>query len=438
VYLFLRNRIPAVGVVVALLVLLGSTAASAARPAANDLASGTVPQANVGASAPDCAKNPPHVTTISKAAMAAAIANHRLSSSVCRVPSTAGVAAPNSVNQLVLCSVTSNDALIERSGSCKTQLLTYFLVAKLENGAEIVIATMNLAATSSVQLTGRAETWIDDLRLTFLGWSGDPIILQTSARYSAVCIQNCIPVRTPTDVSAPFSQGTPVVRDVATFSSITRGSPGLAVLSYSRWNFFFTNPGATPSIPMQFIGAPETQRCDNTLQGFEPGCVFSSVTPRPEIRSETNPAYARHIQFSHLSGLPRFLTRTTDPAIRAANSAAACPSSIPRNAETPCDEYPFASTLNGAASFASNPGGVNAARKTFLVITGGLTNPVVRINCGISSFIVPLRQPTGADNYGFSVCLIPKVQNESGGALLLNFYVENRVLDREGFFVQSF
>jgi hypothetical protein len=85
------------------------------------------------------------------------------------------------------------------------------------------------------------------------------------------------------------------------------------------------------------------------------GCVNPQAVP--EISYSLTgpwPAIADHIRDAQASGLPgkhgtnKYLTRLTDGSKIKQNRNKACPSSLERPPGKSCDEYPFASTWQGA------------------------------------------------------------------------------------------
>jgi hypothetical protein len=124
---------------------------------------------------------------------------------------------------------------------------------------------------------------------------------------------------------------------------------------------FLSTSGARPKVTA--LQTPDS-RCDNTIANTGPGgCVLSSFTPAyPESLSD--PAVAQAVavdlngqwgiashpgaNYSNLHGVP--LHRSTSSTIKNANRAVSCPTSWPRPSGMQCDEYPYASTLEGAAS----------------------------------------------------------------------------------------
>ncbi|MFD2418259.1 NucA/NucB deoxyribonuclease domain-containing protein [Amycolatopsis pigmentata] len=116
----------------------------------------------------------------------------------------------------------------------------------------------------------------------------------------------------------------------------------------------FTNPGWLE--PVVTSGATPAVRCDNMFStSIAAGCVVPTV--KPVMIYELGgpyPELARHIQEAQAKGLPggtadQPLTRTTEKDAQDRNSKVACPTSFPKKPGEDCDEYPFASTWEGAA-----------------------------------------------------------------------------------------
>ncbi|MFF4277089.1 NucA/NucB deoxyribonuclease domain-containing protein [Streptomyces sp. NPDC001536] len=105
---------------------------------------------------------------------------------------------------------------------------------------------------------------------------------------------------------------------------------------------------------------------------------------------------AKHIEYAQTTknlpgkhGTKRYLTRLTNKDKIKGDRNTACPSSLKRPAGKQCDEYPFASTWQGAK-------------------TGG---------------------------GDFSRRMINATQNEDGGRALSRFYLYNRIIERDRFVV---
>lgn len=213
--------------------------------------------------------------------------------------------------------------------------------------------------------------------------------------------------------SAPWGEALP------TTTATAAGAIGEAQTTM-YWKF--SNPSWTTGTDLIGSQVVVPVRCDNDTKGVStPGCVFKDYAPVNVVSlSGLYPNYARHIQDAQQSGLPgaypdgQPLTRQTDDAAIRTNRGTACPPSsssggYPRPTGYSCDEYPFASSHEGASS---NP---------LLGRTFGW--------CQIST----LTSRTGP---GWSACMIPATENTAAGRDDLRiFYNENRVLEEDPFYV---
>lgn len=102
------------------------------------------------------------------------------------------------------------------------------------------------------------------------------------------------------------------------------------------------------------------------------------------------------------------------------NRATACPSWLPRPDSTKtCDEYPMASTAQGAST------GLNPSNgRTFA-------------GCLITAFPEESGSPGGVHFVGFSSCMIKANQNSAQGGIMVTFYRKNRVLDGDALYVTA-
>ncbi|MER7870311.1 hypothetical protein ABTZ90_25140 [Streptomyces cellulosae] len=134
-------------------------------------------------------------------------------------------------------------------------------------------------------------------------------------------------------------------------------------------------------------------------------------TPQAPVRLEFDPDASSGLPGAYPDGQP--LTRQTDDTTITSNRNTACPQAssggYPRPTGYSCDEYPFASTHQGAASN-------RLLGRTFDW-------------CQIST----LTSRTGP---GWSACMIPATENTAAGRDDLRiFYNENRVLENDAFYV---
>ncbi|UOT06768.1 hypothetical protein MPY17_13930 [Rhodococcus opacus] len=188
-------------------------------------------------------------------------------------------------------------------------------------------------------------------------------------------------------------------------------------IGQSNWSFTVSSPSFTTANGKS--GNTPIIRCDAGvgLRNSQ-GCAFRHVAPVLDYTDYTTIGdFRNHVSAAQASGLPGAygsgeLNRATDDAIIRQNRAGSCGGITgPRGANS-CDEYPFASTFEGARN--GGPG------RTFA-------------NCGIKdNDLVP-----GATGFqGYSVCLIPKDQNNRAGAYLGWFYAKNRVMNNDGYHVR--
>ncbi|MEU4490193.1 NucA/NucB deoxyribonuclease domain-containing protein [Streptomyces purpurascens] len=179
----------------------------------------------------------------------------------------------------------------------------------------------------------------------------------TKATGSASCTGKCkvvnksFPTQTISKTAEPYGQFF-MDTTINTAASKQRGT------GRSQASWTFSNPEwAAPSEPTKLVTVDV--RCDNALPGAssQVGCVtlqavpvisYSLTGPWPEV--------AKHINDAQATGLPGkygstdYLTRLTDRKKIRENRGKACPSAstLPRPPGKSCDEYPFASTWQGA------------------------------------------------------------------------------------------
>lgn len=127
----------------------------------------------------------------------------------------------------------------------------------------------------------------------------------------------------------------------------------------------------------------------------------------------TMPSITSHISRAMVSGLPgrvgsgTYLTRLTDAALITKNRNTACPSSLTRPWGKSCDEFPFATTHQGA-------------------FTNGSTVARSFPSCGFS-------HPQRTGSTGYSVCWVLQAEQNRQGGLMSTFYGQNRYLDGDPF-----
>lgn len=214
----------------------------------------------------------------------------------------------------------------------------------------------------------------------------------------------------------------PALGDVATGESFwkwTGSLPKSQARGVGSWTINVQS-GRASSNPATVVNRPV--RCDNVIKPA--GCIFPEATPVIYYYTGNYPTLAQHIFAAQLSGLPgsQFLGervplhRLQDPLVRNANRATACPQNRDGGPRRPagysCDEYPFASTAEGAA--ASGP----AAGRTF-------------------DFCQYPGLPVGSIGpIGWSACMVPEAENSNAGSVLEStLFRPFRVIDGDAFWV---
>lgn len=181
---------------------------------------------------------------------------------------------------------------------------------------------------------------------------------------------------------------------------------------YGYWNVAAYNVAWSNELVINYSGTA-LSRCDNAYANRAPGCVYPLVPGVIGFSQATVPDFVYHVYNAQLSGLPgrmstgTYLTRLTDTSLQSKNSTKACPSTLKRPTGYDCDEYPFASTYQGAYS-----SGATLARSF--------------PGCGM-----PDPQRTGPT--GWSRCFILSGQNRSAGGTTAGFYANERMLANDPF-----
>lgn len=204
----------------------------------------------------------------------------------------------------------------------------------------------------------------------------------------------------------------------------TSGSRPTAI---GRWqtSIKFKN-GSTVSAPSS--NSP-TLRCDNDpyMRGYH-GCAFYQAAPMLDYTTKTGALsqFISHVARAQQSGLPGQpdgapLNRVYEPTITQ-NRSGACGSVTGPRDTVSCDEYPFASSDQGGRV----GGPYSGPARTF----DGCQVPLVTGMANLSS-------PIGNyNNRGYSVCLIPKSENNRAGTYLSWFYTKTRVLSGDKYYVK--
>ncbi|MGW7260490.1 NucA/NucB deoxyribonuclease domain-containing protein [Streptomyces sp. NPDC054834] len=237
------------------------------------------------------------------------------------------------------------------------------------------------------------ERWAYQVELMQVNASGDAV--GSSANGKGTCAGKC-KVNDSKFPSQAMSQDKNAVGQFFFDTTIKARPKGDIGNGQGTAHWQFTNPKWAAPTNEITLNTPVV-RCDNALPGTSRiGCVMPYIPELVYSKSGDFPELAKHIEYAqntkHLPGkhgTTNYLTRLTDKAKMKKNRSKACPSRRPRPAGKECDEYPFASTWQGAS--------------------------------------------TGSGD--FSWRMIPAAQNRDGGKALGNFYLYNRIIEKDKFLV---
>lgn len=273
------------------------------------------------------------------------------------------------------------------------------------NGVTTVVGTAHQAAISYQYTSFSIARVAHQFEFSTSSASGDLTGLTLGALSN--CGGSCVAVTPGVIDPQPLTPG--IWHEAESFTEPASTALGSIHHLDTSWTISLYGGGATQSLQ----GAAFDLRCDNASGGSAPvaGCAVYYAPGQVIYNSFNNPALVNHISQAHASGLAGGsvydpIHRTTVASVIAANRAAAC-GGVPSIQGLSCDEYPFASSYEGAAS-------------------GG----TVRSFPGCVFL-----DPAGSGPDGFSRCMIPASENSSGGAILGNTYRQQRILDSDPYFV---
>lgn len=193
--------------------------------------------------------------------------------------------------------------------------------------------------------------------------------------------------------------------------SLTMGQVANDVVG--RWQVVLE--GANYGNPVTLEYTLAKSRCDNAYANRQAACILPEIPGLVTFNTATYPNFSWHVYNAQLSGLPgrytttTYLTRLKDDAKTRANGDKACPAAgLPRPIGYSCDEYPFRSTNQGAAT-TPTPGPARS-----------------QPGCQM-----PDPERTGAA--GWSRCFIPTAENSGAGAALGNYYADDHMLQGDPF-----
>lgn len=287
-------------------------------------------------------------------------------------------------------------------------------VRQMVNGAPTgpVVGTMNFLVYNYIYMDAGLNTWADQIRVSPTVITGAAVGTQISG--TATCSgANCAQTSQTFPVQTPSAMGN---ADGEAYWQWT-GATGQSALGTPTWTITFKSPtSVNPAFWTET--SPVPVRCDNAVPGRAAiGCVVPAITPVIRYDSSSFTEFGPHVAGAQASGLrggsySNPMHRLVDSSLQAANRATSCPASLPRPTGKSCDEYPFASTYEGAA------------------LSGG--GPRTQSWCQVT-----LSGPPSTGAAGYSVCMIDATQNSAAGSLLNSvLYAPFRVIDADAFYVE--
>lgn len=272
-----------------------------------------------------------------------------------------------------------------------------------------VLGTSNIHAIATMVASTTGAVWASDVDVWVFGSTAPIAIPDTSSSglfcTAASCVGNTGSYG-PSGVSGTAWSGS----GGYTLSGLTSGVIRTNVNAYRQITFNKAGWANPVSLNMNFASS----RCDNATSGTStPGCVLPTIAGVLAFSQAQVPNFVAHVYGAQLSGLPgrlstgTYLTRLINPSLQAANTNKACPASLTRPVGYQCDEYPFASTYQGAS-------------------TSGATNARSLSWC-------QMPDPVGSGPNGWSRCFIPQFDNSSAGGTTGAFYKAQRMLDGDPF-----
>lgn len=286
------------------------------------------------------------------------------------------------------------------------------IISLVRNGKKIPTGTLTLVVINYTFMARDQRVWGNQLEVTATSLTGTAI--GATLKMTPECAGDIC-----TDAGGKASNHKLVTGVSMTGKSFWKweaGAPKTSASGMANWTITISK-GTSITAPKVFT--TRTVRCDNIVANA--GCVIPQATPVVTFFMGEHYDFTAHIQKAQGSGLPGArssgfpLHRTQDPLRINLNRATACPrvraGGPVRPSGMSCDEYPFASTFEGA-------GNGSGGGRTFY-------------DCQVPALPTNVVGPGG-----YSVCMILEDDNHWGGIELLKVYNTSRVIDGDAFWVE--
>jgi hypothetical protein len=298
--------------------------------------------------------------------------------------------------------------LVTRTQDCETFELS--VTKRLErNGVWVVVGTARITVGSYQYTSFSTPVVAHQLSLNVSTTTGDVAGLTMAATSS--CAGSCIPAVPGAIPTTPVTLAG--WHEAESFAQPTTTALGSISYLSTAWNITVNLVGGTTP-PSNTSTGNYDLRCDNAAGGSSPtaGCAVHYAPGAVTYSAATNPTVVNHISQALASGLPGGsvldpLHRTTVASVIALNRSTSCGSAVTIPGYS-CDEFPFASSYEGAAS-----GGTARSFPGCTFADPAATGPI-----------------------GFSRCMVIASENSSAGAILGNIYRQQRILEADPFYVR--
>lgn len=303
---------------------------------------------------------------------------------------------------------------VSRTGACRISRAEFIVERRIDN-IPTIVGVMNLLVYQYIYTSPDSPTWASQITVSPFSITGEAVGTVVSGVPS--CVGACV-LNNQVFSPEPVTVAGDTVDGESYFDwPVVANGKGTGTAS---WLVSFDAPTVTGPPATYNATNTATARCDNALvpSRTDSGCVFPAGRLAMTWTETGYPTYARHLQNAQASGLPGGtiadgtpLHRLVHPGLQSLNRGTACPPALPRPTGRSCDEYPFASTHEGA--FTSRGTGRTFAGCSVTAFPTGVTGPV-----------------------GFSSCMIDATENNTAGSQVQNYlYRPYRIIDGDPFWV---
>jgi hypothetical protein len=288
-------------------------------------------------------------------------------------------------------------------------------VVELRGKKPIVTGTMDFNFYNYIYAAGDNTTWANQIEIS--PWRITGTAADLSVTGNAVCTWSC-PQMTRNSNFLPQTSTLTTSSYGESFFTWT-GVPGDVTRVSPQWDVYFDAPTIVGATVLMTTNPAPAMRSDDALPNVVPGCAIPDVVTGSAYYSLSQfPTFGAHVAAAQASGLPGGqypypLHRLVNSVLQEQNRDTACPknASLPRPDGFSCDEYPFASTFEGAST-----GGGTARTQDWCQVT------------------LPGVPSTGS--VGYSICMINAAENSLAGSLLQSqVFKPYRIIDRDAFYV---